>query len=93
MKVRFQADADFDRRIVQAASRHEARIDLQLATAALDGAGLRGVPDDQVLAIAAHEGRILLSHDHPTQTVLVVSLQQSFIGKRKIPPLPDNDVI
>jgi Domain of unknown function (DUF5615) len=74
VKVRFQADADFDRRIVQAASRHEARIDLQLATAALDGAGLRGVPDDQVLAIAAHEGRILLSHDHPTQTVLVVSL-------------------
>jgi hypothetical protein len=66
VKVRFQADADFDRRIVQATLRHGAGIDLQPATAARDGAGLRGMPDDQVLAAAAHEGRILLSHDHRT---------------------------
>jgi hypothetical protein len=64
--VRFQADADFDRRIVQATLRREPRIDLQLATAARDGAGLRGVPDNQVLTVAACEGRILLSHDHRT---------------------------
>jgi hypothetical protein len=30
------------------------------------GAGLRGIPDEQVLAAAAHEGRIVLSHDHRT---------------------------
>jgi len=66
VKVCLQADADFDRRIVQATLRHEAGIDLQLATAARGGAGFRGVPDDQVLAAAAHEGRLLLSHDHRT---------------------------
>jgi hypothetical protein len=66
VKVRFQADADFDKRLVRATLRREPAIDLQLATEARDGAGLRGVPDDQVLAAAAHEGRILVSHDHHT---------------------------
>lgn len=66
MKVRFQADADFDRRIAHATLRREAGIDLQPAAAARDGAGLRGIPDDQVLAEAAREGRILLSHNHRT---------------------------
>ena len=66
MKVRFQTDADFDRRIVRATWRREPAIDLQLATAARGGAGLRGIPDAQVLAVAAQEGRMLLSHDHHT---------------------------
>jgi hypothetical protein len=66
VKVRFQSDADFDRRIVRATWRREPAIDLQLATAARSGAGLRGIPDAQVLAVAAQEGRILLSHDHRT---------------------------
>jgi hypothetical protein len=60
VKVRFQTDADFDRRIVRATLRREPAIDLQLATAARDGAGLRGIPDAQVLAVAAQEGRMLL---------------------------------
>ena len=64
MKVRFQTDADFDRRIVRATLRREPTIDLQLATAARGGAGLRGIPDTQVLEVVAQEGRILLSHDH-----------------------------
>jgi Domain of unknown function (DUF5615) len=66
VKVRFQTDADFDRRIVRAILRREAAIDLQLATAARGGAGLRGISDAQVLAVAAQEGRMLLSHDHHT---------------------------
>ena len=41
MKVRFQTDADFDRRIVRATLRREPAIDLQLATATRGGAGLR----------------------------------------------------
>ena len=65
MKVRFQTDADFDRRIVRATLRREPAIDLQLA-ASRGGAGLRGIPDAQVLAVAAQEGRMLLSHDHQT---------------------------
>ena len=59
MKVRFQTDADFDRCIVRATVRREPAIDLQLATAARGGAGLRGLPDAQVLAVAAQEGRML----------------------------------
>ena len=66
MKVRLQADADFDRRIVRATLRRAPTIDLHLATAARGGAGLRGMPDAQVLAVAAQEGRMLLSHDHRT---------------------------
>jgi hypothetical protein len=66
VKVRFQTDADFDRRIIRATLRREPTIDLQLATAARGGAGLRGIPDAQVLAVAAQEERMLLSHDHRT---------------------------
>jgi hypothetical protein len=66
VKVRFQADADFDRRIVRATLRREPAIELQLATAARGGAGLGGIPDASVLVVAAQEGRMLLSHDHRT---------------------------
>jgi hypothetical protein len=66
VKVRFQTDADFDRRIVRATLRREPAIDLQLATAARGGAGLRAIPDAQVLAVAAQAGRRLRSHDHRT---------------------------
>jgi hypothetical protein len=66
VKVRFQTDANFDRRIVRATWRREPAIDFQLATAACGGAGLRGLLDAQVLAVAAQEGRLLLSHDHHT---------------------------
>jgi hypothetical protein len=80
VKVRFSADADFDRRIAHATLRREVSIDLQLAAVARDEAGLRGVPDDQVLAEAAREGRILLSHDHriiPRHFATVITLQHS----------------
>jgi hypothetical protein len=80
VKVRFSADADFDRRIAHATLRREVSIDLQLAAVARDGAGLRGVPDDQVLAEAAREGRILLSHDHrtiPRHFATFITLQHS----------------
>jgi hypothetical protein len=66
VKVRFQTDADFDRRIVRATLRREPAIDLQRATMARGGAGLRGIPDARVLVAAAQEGRMLLFHDHHT---------------------------
>jgi uncharacterized protein DUF5615 len=66
VKGRFQTDADFDQRIVRATLRRDPAIDLQLATAARGGTGLRGILDAQVLALAAQEGRMLLSHDHHT---------------------------
>jgi predicted nuclease of predicted toxin-antitoxin system len=80
VKVRFQADAGFDRRIAHATLRRETSIDLQLAAAVRDGVGLRDVPDDRVLAEAAREGRILLSHDHrtmPRHFATFIALQRS----------------
>lgn len=66
MKVRYQADADLDERIILATHRHEPLIDFQLATAAASGVGLTGLHDERVLAIAAEEGRILVTHDRRT---------------------------
>lgn len=59
MKVRFQADADFNEIIVRAALRREPGIDFQTAPAA----NLPGRSDPEVLAIAAAAGRVLVSHD------------------------------
>ena len=62
MKPRFQADADFRQRIVSAVRRQEPTIDFQTANAL----GLRGLQDLEVLALAAHEGRVLVTHDLAT---------------------------
>ena len=62
MKIRFQADADFNQNEVRALRRRQPAIDFQTA----DEAGLRGLSDPEVLAMAAREGRILVSHDRQT---------------------------
>lgn len=62
MKIRFQADADFNQNVVRAVKRRQAAIDFQTA----DEAGLRGLRDQEVLAAAAREGRILVTHDRHT---------------------------
>jgi Domain of unknown function (DUF5615) len=62
MSVRFQADADFNHIIVKAMLRREPSMDFQTAHAA----GLVGVPDPEVLALAAHAGRVLVTHDRQT---------------------------
>jgi hypothetical protein len=63
MKLQFQADNDLDHRIVVATRRLEPAINFQTALAL----GLhRRVPDDRVLALAAEQGRILVSHDRKT---------------------------
>lgn len=63
MKIRFQADNDFNGRVLRALLRLAPAIDLQTAPAL--GFHL-GTPDEQVLALAAAEGRVLLSHDAKT---------------------------
>jgi hypothetical protein len=91
MKVRYQADADLDGRIVRAVRRHEPRIDFQFASAAQSGQGLTGLPDDQVLAVCAQEGRILITHDRrtmPTHFAEFIATQVSpgvFIVPRGMP--------
>ena len=62
MKVRFQADADLNEDIVSGVVRRAPGVDFRTATEA----GLRGLDDREVLALAAREGRVLVSHDRRT---------------------------
>lgn len=62
MKVRFQADADLNQIILRALIRHEPEVDFQTATQAV----LAGLTDQDVLAMAMREGRVLVSHDQTT---------------------------
>ncbi len=61
---RFLADEDFKDQIVDALQRR-LRVDILHARAA----GLRARSDDEVLARAAAEDRVVLSHDRSTMTV------------------------
>ncbi|OFW26820.1 MAG: hypothetical protein A3J28_14100 [Acidobacteria bacterium RIFCSPLOWO2_12_FULL_60_22] len=62
MKVRFQADADLDGRVLRGLRRAAPEIDIRTAA----GAGLSGHQDPEVLRIAAADGRILISQDRRT---------------------------
>jgi hypothetical protein len=62
MRVRFQADADLDGRVLRGLRRAEPQIDIQSAA----DAELTGLPDLEVLRIAADSGRILVSQDRRT---------------------------
>jgi hypothetical protein len=59
VKIRFLADADLNKAIVNGLLRREPSVDFQSAQAA----GLRGMKDADVLALAAAEERVLVSHD------------------------------
>jgi hypothetical protein len=65
MPIRFQADYDFNKKIVRALRYHHPAMDFRTG----HDAGLEGLPDDQVLKISAHDGRILVSHDVNTMPV------------------------
>jgi Domain of unknown function (DUF5615) len=60
--IRFLADADFNHAIVRGCRRHEPAMDFLSA----NEARLEGVPDPDVLAIAAEQNRILVTHDRQT---------------------------
>jgi len=62
MKVLFQADNDLRKAIVRGAVRREPQMNLRSAQAPR----LDGVSDWDVLALAAQEGRVLVSHDFQT---------------------------
>lgn len=62
MKPRFQADADFNQRIVVGLRRREPAVDFEDAHAA----GVIGLPDPEVLRRVADLGRVLISHDRKT---------------------------
>jgi predicted nuclease of predicted toxin-antitoxin system len=62
MRVKFQADADLDERVLRGLRRAMPEIDFRTATAA----GLEGLPDPEVLRVAAEAGRVLVSQDRRT---------------------------
>src|SRR5260370_7047747 len=62
MTLRFQADADLNQKIVDGLLRRERAVDVQRAR----DAGVIGRPDPEVLAIAAGENRLLVSHYRKT---------------------------
>jgi len=62
MRPRFQADADFNQKIVLGLRRRERAVDFEDAHAA----AVIGLPDPDVLHKAADLGRILISHDRKT---------------------------
>lgn len=62
MRPRFQADADFNHKVVRGLLRREPSVDF---LSAHEG-GVVGVPDPDVLRIAAESARILISHDRKT---------------------------
>jgi hypothetical protein len=65
MKIRFQADADFNQQIVRALLRRQPTIDFQTA----DEGQIRDLNDLDVLTAAASEGRIVVTHDRSTMPV------------------------
>jgi len=62
LSIRFQADNDLNRIIVDATLRREPSIDFQTAQAAR----LDNLDDEEVLRISASQSRILVSHDKRT---------------------------
>jgi hypothetical protein len=73
MTPRFQADADFNHRIVLGVRRREPAIDFRDALAG----GVIGAADSTVLRIAAESGRILVSHDRKTIPVHLARFLES----------------
>jgi predicted nuclease of predicted toxin-antitoxin system len=59
VRIRFEADADLKHAIVAGTLRRSASLDFRRAEAA----PLEGLADPAVLALAAEEGRVLVSHD------------------------------
>jgi hypothetical protein len=62
MRVRFQADADLDGRVLRGLRRVAPEIDIRTAA----DAALAGLEDPEVLRIAADSGRMLVSQDRRT---------------------------
>jgi hypothetical protein len=61
-RIRLLADADFNHAIVKGCRRYEPALDFLSA----NRAKLHGLPDSEVLAFAAAEDRILVTHDRHT---------------------------
>ena len=64
-RIRFLADEDFNQAIVAGLRHREPRLDMLT----ISELGMKGTPDPQVLAFAAEQGRMVVSHDVTTMPV------------------------
>ena len=78
-RPRFQADADFNRKIILGLRRRDATIDFQDAHAGR----IIGLPDIEVLSVATALSRVLVSHDRRT----VPAHLAQFLSTRSSPGL------
>ena len=88
MKLRYLADADFNRAILNGVLRRDPSIDFQTALAA----GIQGKKDSEVLALAAEGRRVLVSHDIGTMPAHFRALREAgrhSPGVFMIPQTPD----
>jgi hypothetical protein len=87
VNVFYQADADLNQVIVTGVLRREPTVDFQTAFVA----GLEGIKDLDVLAIAAEQRRVLVSHDRktmPSEFAAFITNNQSagvIIVSRRLP--------
>lgn len=91
--ILFAADEDFDNDIVRGLRRRLPEVDI----VRVQDAGLRGADDPTVLAWAAGEGRVVLTHDVSTMTVHAlerVACDHRMPGLLAVPrKLPIKDII
>ena len=74
--MKLAADEDFDNRIVAGLMRRLPQLDI----VRVQDAGLRGADDPTVLAWAASEGRVLLTHD--VNTLIETAYERTARGER-----------
>ena len=79
MKIRFQADADLKHAIIAGVLRRAASVDFRRA----ESVPLAGLSDPGVLAAAAEDNRVLVSHDVNTME----GHFREFIGQQNSPGL------
>lgn len=76
MKIRFQADADFNEDIVSGVLRRVPEIDFQTS----NEAHLEGLTDLEVLTAAARERRVLVTHDRRTMPLHFASFIETEVS-------------
>jgi hypothetical protein len=84
MRVKFLADVNFDRRIVDGVLRRESLVDFQTS----EEAELSGKSDSEVLEIAASSQRVLVTHDRKTMPAAfgAFATQRQSSGVLIVPP-------
>ena len=85
MKIRFLANADLNKAIVNGVLRREPSIDFLTA----QSAGLRALNDPEVLKLASEQQRVLVSHDVGTMPAHFHAFREAENQRWRIPDSPE----